>query len=97
MGHPVQTADRGLCSYPGCKYPRRIEGTRVHDYCSRTCARKASQMPTGGLPPAMVTHPGRATVRMRNTALDDMDVTAFVSVAAIFIVIVAVSLSLMWR
>ena len=29
---------QGTCNRPGCNFPKRIEGTRVHDYCSRTCA-----------------------------------------------------------
>ena len=29
---------------PGCPFPKRIDGDRVHDYCSRTCAQKHSGM-----------------------------------------------------
>ena len=43
-GVPVQTMALGACSCPGCPYPKRVEGGKVHDYCSRTCAQKHSQM-----------------------------------------------------
>lgn len=43
-GQPVQTNTLGTCTFPGCPYPRRTEGNRVHDYCSRTCAQKHQQM-----------------------------------------------------
>jgi len=45
-GKPQQTSAFGGCSMPGCPYPKRIEGDRVHDYCSRTCAQKHSGMQT---------------------------------------------------
>ena len=43
-GQAVQTPSFGTCSFPGCPYPRRVEGNRAHDYCSRTCAQKHNQM-----------------------------------------------------
>lgn len=43
-GVPVQTMAFGKCSYPDCPYPKRTEGGKVHDYCSRTCAQKHGQM-----------------------------------------------------
>ena len=39
-GKPQQTAAFGTCSMPGCPFPKRIDGDRVHNYCSRTCAQK---------------------------------------------------------
>jgi len=43
-GKPQQTSAFGGCSMPGCPYPKRIDGDRVHDYCSRTCAQKHRNM-----------------------------------------------------
>lgn len=43
-GVPVQDMTFGTCKRSGCTFPRRVEGDRVHDYCSRTCARKDSSM-----------------------------------------------------
>lgn len=43
-GQPVQTSDFGTCKCPGCTFPRRREGGKVHDFCSRTCAKKFGDM-----------------------------------------------------
>ena len=43
-GQPVQIAKYGTCKCPGCKYPKRIEGDKIHDFCSRTCAKKYNEM-----------------------------------------------------
>ena len=39
-GTPAQTAQHGLCMFPGCQYPKRVENGHVLDFCSRTCSRK---------------------------------------------------------
>ncbi|CAI8018716.1 hypothetical protein GBAR_LOCUS11342 [Geodia barretti] len=43
-GIPAQTMSQGTCGFPGCPYGRRVEGNKVHPYCSRTCAQKHSQL-----------------------------------------------------
>lgn len=43
QGVPVQSMAHGKCSLPECPFPKRTEGAKVHDYCSRTCAQKHSQ------------------------------------------------------
>ena len=45
-GVSLQSSAHGTCSYPGCPYPRRIEGTKVHQYCSKSCAIKLDQLQT---------------------------------------------------
>ena len=40
----VQTMSHGTCALPGCPYGRRVEGSKIHAYCSRTCAQKHGQM-----------------------------------------------------
>lgn len=47
LGNPVQTSQFGLCKCPGCKFPRRVENGHVHDFCSRTCARKYDAASSG--------------------------------------------------
>ncbi len=39
---PVQQATYGLCKCSGCRFPKRKEGDKIHDFCSRTCAKKYS-------------------------------------------------------
>lgn len=39
-GQPTQAIQMGTCKFPGCPYPKRLEGNKVHDFCSRTCAKK---------------------------------------------------------
>ena len=48
QGVPQQMATFGTCIMPGCPYPKRVEGSRVHEYCSRTCAQKHRAMPASG-------------------------------------------------
>jgi hypothetical protein len=43
-GQPTQFTQFGTCKFPGCQFPKRIEGNKVHDFCSRTCAKKFSQL-----------------------------------------------------
>ena len=43
-GGAVQTFGQGKCSFPSCQFGRRVEGNKVHPYCSRTCAQKHGQM-----------------------------------------------------
>ena len=38
----------GKCKVPNCPYPQRVEGDKVHDFCSRTCAKKYSQLSMQG-------------------------------------------------
>lgn len=45
FGQPIQSVQFGTCKFPGCQFPKRIEGNKVHDFCSRTCAKKFSQLP----------------------------------------------------
>ena len=45
FGQPTQSVQFGTCKIPGCQYPKRVEGNKVHDFCSRTCAKKFSQLP----------------------------------------------------
>ena len=33
-----------LCARTGCAAPVCVEGNRIHDYCSKTCARKAGAL-----------------------------------------------------
>ena len=47
-GQPAQTVQYGTCKFPGCPYPRRVEGTKVHDFCGRTCAKNYSQLQLQG-------------------------------------------------
>ena len=47
-GQPTQSLDFGKCKFPGCTFPKRIEGTTVHDFCSKTCAMKFSQFQLQG-------------------------------------------------
>ena len=44
FGQPMQSAQFGTCKFPACNFPKRIEGNKVHDFCSRTCAKKYSQL-----------------------------------------------------
>ena len=48
QGVPQQTAAYGTCIMPGCPFPKRVKGSRVHEYCSRTCAQKHRAMPASG-------------------------------------------------
>ena len=51
-GLPTQSAHLGTCKLPGCQYPRRFEGNKVYEFCSKTCSRKYTQMmstPSGNL------------------------------------------------
>ena len=48
QGVPQQMAAYGTCTMPGCPFPKRVEGSRVHKYCSRTCAQKHRAMPASG-------------------------------------------------
>ncbi len=41
---PVQKIIFGECKCPGCKYPKRKEGDKIHDFCSRTCAKKFNEL-----------------------------------------------------
>ncbi len=41
---PVQLPAYGACKCPGCDFPRRKEGDKIHDFCSRTCAKKYGEM-----------------------------------------------------
>ena len=43
-GLPTQSAHLGTCKLPGCQFPRRFEGNKVHEFCSRTCTRRYAQM-----------------------------------------------------
>ena len=43
-GVPLQTLSQGKCDCPGCPYGKSVEGGKVHNYCSRTCAHKHQQM-----------------------------------------------------
>ena len=45
FGQPTQSTQFGTCKFPSCQFPKRIEGNKVHDFCSRTCAKKFSQLP----------------------------------------------------
>ena len=45
QGIPQQTATYGTSIMPGCPFPKRFEGSRVHEYCSRTGAQKHMQSP----------------------------------------------------
>ena len=45
FGQPTQSVQFGTCKFPGCQFPKRIEGNKMHDFCSRTCAKKFSQLP----------------------------------------------------
>ena len=45
FGQPMQSTQFGTCKFPNCQFPKRIEGNKVHDFCSRTCAKKFSQLP----------------------------------------------------
>lgn len=49
-GKPAQTSQFGTCKCHGCNFPRRIENGHVHDFCSRTCARKHEQMTPSNFP-----------------------------------------------
>ena len=42
-GQPMQSSQLG-CKAPGCLYGRRIEGNKIHDFCSKTCAQRFAQM-----------------------------------------------------
>ena len=55
QGSPQQTTAFGTCSRPGCPYPKRIDGDKVHDYCSRTCAQKDMQGGASGFQQKVVT------------------------------------------
>ena len=48
-GHPTQSVQFGKCKIPDCPYPRRVEGGKVHDFCSKTCANKYSQVSLQGI------------------------------------------------
>lgn len=41
---PVQQAAYGVCKCPGCQFPKRKEGDKLHDFCSKTCAKKYSDL-----------------------------------------------------
>ena len=43
-GQPLQQASYGTCIHPECSFPKRREGNKVHDFCSRTCAKKYADM-----------------------------------------------------
>ena len=43
-GQPVQSAVFGSCKNPGCPFPRRVEGGKVYDFCSKTCSQKFSAL-----------------------------------------------------
>lgn len=45
FGQPLQSTQFGTCKFPTCNFPKRIEGNKVHDFCSRTCAKNFSQLP----------------------------------------------------
>ena len=44
--HVINTNAHGmpLCGCAGCAAPVCVEGNRIHDYCSKTCARKAGAL-----------------------------------------------------
>ena len=43
-GQAMQQASFGNCIRPGCSYPKRREGNKLHDFCSRTCSKKFADM-----------------------------------------------------
>lgn len=44
QGRPTQTTVYGCCVCSGCSYPKSIVDGTVHDYCSKTCAKKCEWM-----------------------------------------------------
>ena len=42
--HVVNAHCKPLCGCTGCAAPVCVEGSRIHDYCSKTCARKAGAL-----------------------------------------------------
>ncbi|XP_064399770.1 uncharacterized protein LOC135346165 [Halichondria panicea] len=41
---PLQLVTYGTCKCPGCTFPKRREGDKIHDFCSRTCAKKFNEL-----------------------------------------------------
>ena len=58
---PTAAKPPSICIIPGCTKPKYMEGTQMHDFCSRTCAKKGAGM---GLPVTQTTPAaGQATAQ----------------------------------
>ena len=41
---PAKKITYGTCKCPGCTFPKQREGDKIHDFCSRTCAKKFNDL-----------------------------------------------------
>eukprot|EP00731_Ephydatia_muelleri_P002148 Em0001g2148a len=46
-----------LCIVPDCQFPKRTEGNKTHDFCSRTCAQKYQALQSQGQPVTATAQP----------------------------------------
>lgn len=53
-GRPVQSTVYGTCKNPGCTFPKRVEGGKIYDFCSRTCGQQFQQLQAASKPPVPV-------------------------------------------
>ena len=49
FGQSMQSVQFGTCKFPTCNFPKHVEGTKVYNFCSRTCAQKFSELAIQGM------------------------------------------------